>query len=132
MVAIINCKENFWDARRPKLRFRTTFRKSSRKPIQQKAKLKTKIDKFLIVNSKYPNAMAIIMVTNIDIMKLMPPMVGVPLFLLCQEGPICNIDCPNFNLRNIGISTAVRRADIRNEIIITVNDIVIIVLQVLL
>ena len=72
--------------------------------------------------------MAIMVAINIDIIKLIPPMVGVPLFLLCQDGPICNIDCPNFSLRSMGISMAVKRTENRKEINKITKDIVIIVL----
>ena len=45
------------------------------------------------------------------IIKITPPIVGVPLFFSCHLGPISRILCPNFNFIRTGINTGPKSAE---------------------
>ena len=49
--------------------------------------------------------------------NMSPPMVGVPDFLLCQEGPSSRISCPNFSLIKRGRMSGAAMALTANAII---------------
>jgi hypothetical protein len=53
---------------------------------------------------------------TVDAIKTRPPIVGVPCFFSCHDGPSYKIVCPNLSLRRNGIRTGSHSAVIRKLI----------------
>ena len=88
---------------RPRFCFFLSFSQSSRKPIapNTRANSSTKIcTQFPFTSEGRP----MVRHTNVTArMNMTPPMVGVPVFAMCQVGPFSFISCPAFCLRSHGI-----------------------------